>query len=132
MTRAGSVENAVEERQPNQAPDRAAIGLGGADQAGELPVEFRLLGENPAQHASHGRGRRRRTWRAERASLRECAVDHAGCEQKASDDRGQQRKMNDRSPAADDFHGHFTKILFAYSAPIVSEGSRWSAASWLS
>jgi hypothetical protein len=32
--------------------------------------------------------------------------------------------MNDQSPPDDGFHGHFTKILFAYSAPMVSEGSR--------
>jgi hypothetical protein len=31
--------------------------------------------------------------------------------------------MNDPSPLDGDVHGHFTAILLAYSAPIVSEGS---------
>jgi hypothetical protein len=32
--------------------------------------------------------------------------------------------MNDRSSRDDGFHGHLTEILFANSAPMVSEGSR--------
>src|SRR5262249_19720378 len=67
----------------------------------------------------------------ERGGLSECAVEHAGREQKAGDDGDQQHDLNDRSPP-DDFHGHFTAILFAYSAPMVSDGSLWSAGSWLS
>src|SRR5262249_58334704 len=105
-------------------------GCGGEEEAGKLAIEFRLFGEDPAEHAAHGLGGRLRTWRAERAGLSECAVEHAGREQKASDDGDQQHDLNDRSPP-DDFHGHFTAILFAYSAPIGSEGFLWSAGSWL-
>jgi hypothetical protein len=37
--------------------------------------------------------------------------------------------MNDRSPRDDGFHGHFTASLLAYSAPMVSDESRWSGPS---
>src|SRR5262249_41424991 len=94
-------------------------------------IEFRLLGEDPAEHAAHGRGGRLRTRRAERAGLSECAVEHAGPEQKAGDDGDKQHHLKHPAPP-DDFHGHFTPILFAYSAPMVSDGSLWSAGSWLS
>ena len=49
-----------------QAPRRAAVSLGGADQGGELAVELRLFGEDPTQHAGDGHGWR---LRAERTGL---------------------------------------------------------------
>ena len=124
VTGPGGVKNAVQERQSKQAPSRAAIGLGGTDQARELPIEFRLLGEDPPEHAAHRRGRRLRARRAERAGLRERGVERTGQEHEAGEDGDHQSDMNDQSPPDDGFHGHFTKILFAYSAPMVSEGSR--------
>ena len=124
VTGPGGVKNAVQERQSKQAPSRAAIGLGGADQARELPIEFSLLGEDPAERAAHRRSRRLRARRAERAGLCERRVERTGQEHKAGEDGDHQGDMNDQSPPDDGFHGHFTKILFAYSAPMVSEGSR--------
>src|SRR5216684_1664166 len=126
----GGMEDAVEERQSEQAPGGAAVGLGGANEAGELAVELRLLGEDEAEHAAdRRRRRRRRTGAAERPGLRERGVEHARQEQHR---RRQQREPNDRSPSDDGFYGHFTTILLAYSEPMVSAGSRWSAPSWLS
>ena len=124
MPRAGSVKNTVQERQPEQAPGGAAVGLGGADQAGELTIEFGLLGEDPTQYAPDGRGRHLRTRRAEWAGLSECAIDQARGKQKAGYDAHQQSELADRQPPSHGFHGHFTIILFANSVPMVSEGSR--------
>src|SRR5260370_4149053 len=41
-------------------------------------------------------------------------------------------EIGDRSLRDRNLHGHFTTILFAYSEPMVSVGSLWSAPSWLS
>ena len=49
---ARGVENPVREREPHQEPRGAAVGLGVADGAGKQPVEFGLLGEQPAGDAS--------------------------------------------------------------------------------
>ena len=76
----GGVKNAVEERQSEQGPGGAAVGLGGAEQARKLAIEFRLLGEDPTEHAAHRRRRRLRTRRAERGGLSKCAVDQPGRE----------------------------------------------------
>ena len=62
---AGGMKNPVGERDAHQQPDRAAVGLGAADRAGEHAVEFGLLGEQPAGDAVGG-GRRRRPARAAR------------------------------------------------------------------
>ena len=66
----GGVKHAIEERDAEQGPGRAAVGLGGADRARERAIEFGLLGEDPAEHPA-GRGRRRalRPRHAERARL---------------------------------------------------------------
>src|SRR5215510_5219779 len=81
------MEDAVEKRHAEQAPDRAAIGLGLADQAGELTVELVLLGDDPAEHAVGWR--RRGWWRlgspafrdAERIALCQQNIDHTGNQQ---------------------------------------------------
>src|SRR5262249_53491118 len=129
----GSVKDTVEERQAEQAPGRAAVRLGGADQPGELFVEFGLLGEDPADHTGRGCGWRRwRPRRPERAGLREYSVEDAGDEQRAGNDRDKQEEKVNQSPPDDGFlHGHFTWILLANSEPMVSDGSRWSGPSWL-
>ena len=124
VPRAGGMKNTVQERQPEKGPGGAAVGLGGADQARELAVEFGLLGEDPTQHAPDGRGRHLRTRRTKRAGLRECAIDQACDEQKAGNDADEQSDMAGRQPPTRGFQGHFTVILFANSVPMVSEGSR--------
>ncbi len=120
------MKDAVEERQAEQAPGGAAVRLGGADQSGELLVEFGLLGEDPADHAGCGCGRCRwRAWRTEWTGLREYSIEDAGNEQRASNDRYEQDEKVNQSPPDDGFlHGHLTWILLANSEPTVNDGSR--------
>jgi len=105
VTGAGGVENAVEEGEPEQTPSGGAIGLGGAYQAGELAIEFRLLGEDPAEHAAYRHSRRLRARRAERYALRQGGIKQACHEQKAEDGSGRQSDMKYAS-LPDGFHGH--------------------------
>ncbi len=88
-----SLENAVEKRHAEQPPDRTAVGLGGANEPGELPVELILLGDDPGKDAA-----RRRRWRpfrrapsrhSERIALRQNDIEQA-CNQQ---DR---RNVNDK------------------------------------
>ena len=65
----GGMENAVDERNSHQAPERGAVALGGADHAGQLAIEHRLPGEHPAGDAADLRSRT-----AERTELRPCRV----------------------------------------------------------
>jgi hypothetical protein len=93
-----------------------AVGLGCADEAGELTVEFGLLGEDPAEHTAHRHLPPR--W-AEWARLRQRSSERAGQQQQAGDRDEEQNEMNDRSPPDDGFHGYFTTILLTHSEPIV-------------
>jgi hypothetical protein len=106
------VKHTVSERQPEQGPDRGAVRLGGTDRTRQAAIEFRLLGQQPADDAV---GRRRGgPRRAEGVGLRESRVAHQ---------RGRQRNRSrgadndpDRlwRPAASQ---HFTPILLANCAP---------------
>src|SRR5712691_13274135 len=124
------MEDAVEKGDAEQGPGRAAVGLGGADRARQRAVEFRLLGEHPTEHAASCGGRRTlRTRPAEWSALRQRHVDGGGHQQDHRHRHDQLRKP--RRPPGHDLHGHFTEILLANSAPMVSDGSRWSGPSWL-
>src|SRR6266508_6792094 len=130
VARPGGVEHAIEKGDAEQGPGRAAVGLGGADRAGQRAIELSLFGKYPTEHpADRGRRRALRTRHAERAALRPCRVDGAGHQQ---DDRHREDELRKpRRAPGHDLHGHFTEILLAYSAPMVSDGSLWSGPSWL-
>ena len=48
------MKDAVDEGHAKQGPDGGAVGLGGADDARKVLVEFGLLGENPADDSARG------------------------------------------------------------------------------
>ena len=103
------VKNAVREGETEQAQARAAVGLGGADHAGERPVELGLLGEDEAGDAverRRPRGRRARA-RPERIGLRQRFRPDP--EHGRRDDR--QRERPDFPPSR--HHGHCTATLLA-------------------
>jgi hypothetical protein len=99
------MENAVEKGEPEQAPGGGAVGLGGADQAGKLAIEFRLLGEDPAEHAPYRHSRRLCARRAKRYALGERGIKQACREQKGDDGSGRHSDMKYAS-LPDGFHGH--------------------------
>jgi hypothetical protein len=76
-----------------------------SDLAGELAIEFRLLGEDPAEHAPYRHSRRLRARRAERYALGERGIKQACHEQKADDGSGQHSDMKYAS-LPDGFHGY--------------------------
>ncbi len=54
VARPGGVEDAVQKRHAEQGPHRAAVGLGGTDDARKVLVKLGLLGKNPADDAVGG------------------------------------------------------------------------------
>lgn len=100
-----------------------AVGLGRADEAGELTVEFGLLGEDPAEHTAHRHRRCLPARRAEWARLRQRGIERAGQQQQPGNRDEEQNEMNDRSPPDDGFHGYFTTISLTYAEPILRLGS---------
>ncbi len=131
VTGAGGMEHAIGKRDPDQGPDRAAIGFGGADRAGHLLVERRLLRQQPADHAARLRlGRaagRRAEWIGGERGVQRAIGDQTGGEQPAA----KQRQSGWRPPCADrdaegghrpsatlnKAHGQVTAILLANIAP---------------
>src|SRR3954454_24834575 len=115
MAGAGGVKDAIGKGDAEQGPYRAAVGLGGADNARHVAVELGLLGEHPADDAVGGR-RRRGARRAERGTLREDDVEGARREQ----ERGHGRKQHERDRGAlsgSPGQGHLTEILLENAAP---------------
>ena len=106
------MENSVEERQAEQGKGRAAVRLGGADQAGKLPVERGLLGEQPANDPAHRLRRARRARHAKWRALREHHLGEPDAEKNCDDDR--ERGHEPHRPRA---HGHSTSTLVANCAP---------------
>ena len=129
VTGPGGVKDAVEKRQREQAPRGSAVGLGGADQARELPVELGLLGKDPAEHAADRNRGSLRARHTERAPLREGRVRETGDEEKSSHEHDgectavQHDGCAAAGLAANSLHGHFTMALLANSEPMVSVGS---------
>ena len=117
VARPGGVEDAVEEGDAEQRPHRAAVGLGGADDARKVLIELGLLGENPADDAVGGRRRRRCRGRAVNgAALREGHIEGAGRQQHdaaAANKRERDRRALTGNPG----QGHFTDILLENAAP---------------
>ena len=144
---AGGVENAVDEGDADQRPGRAAVGLGGADRAREHAVEFRLLGENPADEraqmrrlADRGSCQRaaptRRRLRRRRAECRWRRMKTAA--QSAASRPRHCREIPFRTPPRDTLtrssarYGQFTKIRLANWAPQAIVVFCASAGIWLS
>src|SRR5262249_34374212 len=117
----GGVKNPIEERQSEQAPGSMAVGLGRADEAGKLTVEFGLLGEDPAEHTAHRHRWRLPAPRAEGARLRQRGIERK--QQQPGNRDEEQNEMNDRSLPDDGFHGYFTTISLTYAEPILRLGS---------
>src|SRR5262249_55430245 len=103
------MEDAVRKRNSKQGPERAGVGLGGANQTRERAIEFGLLGEDPADDAAALR--RWCTW-ARNAKRCLCMSEHCGDEQH-SNHKGDPRDP----PPRQTFHGQLTAILFANIAP---------------
>ena len=122
---AGGVEDAVDEGDAEQRIGGAAVGLGGADQARQLEIEFRLLGQDPAGEAA--RLRRRRC---------ACSPNCASAGSSAASTSSEQLMKKTHCSRADRRtmlaiplglappprltrrrYGHFTMILLAKNAP---------------
>ena len=115
MAGTGGVEDAVGERDRQQRPDRRAVRLGGADGRGHLAVEFRLLGENPADDAAGPRFGG--TLRGAERRLRQHHM-HQPVEQHHPGHRRGAHHQAAREPRAGfRDHGHCTVILLANIAP---------------
>ncbi len=117
VARPGGVEDTVQKRYAEQGPHGAAVGLGRADDARKVLVEFGLLGKNPADDAVGGwRRRRRAARRAERRALREGNIKDTGRQQTRR--RGRKKHERDRrAPPGNPGQGHFTDILLENAAP---------------
>ncbi len=136
MAGSGSVEDAVEERQAHQSIGRGAVGLGRADEPGELAIELCLLGEDPAGETAD-LDRRRAAAGAER--LRQRGVKRRSDQE---DDNKRQRNARPRriscrtghrelplaAPRSVSTHqGQCTRILLENCAPQAMLRFGWSA-----
>ena len=118
VTGTGGVEDAVDERHAEQRPDRAAVGLGGADDARHVAIELGLLGEHPADDAV---GRRRRGRRARRAERRcACASAASSAPQPASNDAAAASKheRDRRRALRQSWSGTFHRYLVGERRPV--------------
>ena len=120
------MEDAVEERHRQQGPNGAAVGLGGANERGELPIETVLLGNDPAR-ASHLTAAGAPCGRERHAPARSELASHRA----ALRWRWQGRELPWRAAPGDGCHGHFTESLLANWLLRYCDGSSWtSARSW--
>ena len=109
VARTRGMENAVGERDAHEPPERRAVALGGADQAGQFAIEQSLLAQKPAEQS----GCRRLAHGGERARLRGGLLAKRGCcEQTEEQDTQNQARLGVAR------HGQVTDIRLAKLAPM--------------
>src|SRR5438045_2131254 len=115
MARACRMEDAVGKGYAEQRPHRRAIGFCAADRSGDLAIEFRLAGEQPADDAAD-------FWRGGGARATERVLRQQRMQGRVeARERRQGRKGDheraDRAGAEEWHHGQFTVILLANMTP---------------